>query len=665
MNNLKMRSKYPRFLLVASSWMPRSWLTLIFGLFLIVGVVVLDDYGISIDEAAQRSIGVATVDYIMQNNDNLLQKWERHYGVAFELSLVFFERILGLEDSRSIYLSRHLVTHLFFLVGGFICYFLAYGLFQNRLLALFAMLLFLLHPHMYAHSFFNTKDIPFLSMFMIALFLINRGFRKDTIGVFLLCGMVIGILTNIRIMGIMLFAAVLAMRVCDFVYASGREEKKHILITSGGFGLVAVLTLYVTWPYIWSDPIRHLIEAFTTMAHFPNNPDELFQGEKLFTKNPPFHYVPTYISITTPPVTLLLGVIGIVSIFGRGFVRPGDIFRNTPLRFEFLLVACFMLPILAVVLMRSTLYNGWRQMYFLYAPFCVLAIFGLHGLVSYSKRIRFGKWVVYGLVGAGVGATVVSMTLIHPLQHLYFNFLVDRTTPENLIRTYYFNHWGTANRIALKYLTEQYPSSSIYINSGHFRIMNNLAIFSKEDRERIFIGISPDRKSANFSLFDWPQQMKEIDSFIPSLIYKHKIYNNTILYVTKMISINKDTAYARRKTYRTIAPGRLVFSSNFEIYFSEDDRTLIYEKKSCSGKDTIPVFLLHVLPTYSNDLPDEFKQYGYGSYDFFFNEKGIILDGKCVAMVKLPKYEIASIVTGQYFLLTGIGVWKGQFPLSK
>ena len=213
------------------------------GIFLIVGIVVLPDYGISVDEPAQRRLAIFTADYIVGKNDYLLQAHDRNYGVAFEMLLLFIERILVLEDSRSIYLIRHLLTHFFFLIGGLVCYFLAYRLFNNRLLAIFAMLLFLLHPRMYAHSFFNSKDIPFLSMFMVTLFLIFRGFRKDTIWAFLLCGTGIGILTNIRILGIMLFAAVLAMRICDYFFASRREEKKHILVTGGGGLLLYLLCM--------------------------------------------------------------------------------------------------------------------------------------------------------------------------------------------------------------------------------------------------------------------------------------------------------------------------------------------------------------------------------------------------------------------------------------
>ena len=43
---------------------------------------------------------------------------------------------------------------------------------------------------------------------------------------------------------------------------------------------------------------------------------------------------------------------------------------NTPVtRFGALAVACLALPVAAVIMIDANLYNGWRQMYFLAAPF--------------------------------------------------------------------------------------------------------------------------------------------------------------------------------------------------------------------------------------------------------------------------------------------------------
>lgn len=110
------------------------------------------------------------------------------------------ERLLGLTYRRHQLLTRHGLIHLVFLLGG---------------LAVFAMLVFLLHPRLYAHSFFNSKDIPFASMFLIALLLIHRAFRQDTVAGFVALGVGVGVATNLRIMGMVLVSVVVALRAGD------------------------------------------------------------------------------------------------------------------------------------------------------------------------------------------------------------------------------------------------------------------------------------------------------------------------------------------------------------------------------------------------------------------------------------------------------------------
>ena len=198
----------------------RHWaLWTVCAFFLLVAAFTLDDYGAWIDTWPQRVIGNAALDYLAGDGERAFEQlhftWDRYYGAVLEAPLALAERILGLEHGWDVYLGRHFLSHLFFLAGGVCCYLLVLRMFDSRVLALIATVLFLLHPRIYAHSFYNSKDVPFLAAFMIALFLTHRAFRHDTLGAFLLCGVGVGLLVNLRIMGVVLFAAVLALRALD------------------------------------------------------------------------------------------------------------------------------------------------------------------------------------------------------------------------------------------------------------------------------------------------------------------------------------------------------------------------------------------------------------------------------------------------------------------
>ena len=399
-------------------------------LFAVVGAAVVDDYGVSWDEFTQRSIAVASARYIAGDENALLPVAQvRYHGVAFELPLLWVEYALGLDDLRGRSLTRHLLTHFFYLAGGFCAGLLAWRLFGSKWLALLALLLFLLHPRLYAHSFFNSKDLPTLSMLMIVLYLTHRAWRKDTVAAFLWCGIGVGLLMNLRLVGAMLIPAVLALRALDLALPPRRPV--HIMLTGGAFLLAGAVTLYGTLPYLWANPLA-LTDALATMSQFPHHSHQLFQGQLLLPQELPAHYLPTWMGITTPPGTLLLSAIGAVGVCYWALRRPGDILRNRRLRFGGLLLGCLAGPILAVAALDANIYDGWRHMYLLYAPLCLLAVFGVWWIAGWAMA-RWGRrarLAVCAAAALGLGGIIVPMAQLHPHQELYFNFLVDRNTPE-------------------------------------------------------------------------------------------------------------------------------------------------------------------------------------------------------------------------------------------
>ena len=110
-------------------WAPAA---IVVALFAVLGIAVVDDFGVSTDEFTQREIAQINIDYALGTGGLPTYASDRYYGVAFEAPLILVERLLGLTDSRAILLSRHLLTHLFFLAGGWFCYLLTCRLFGHR-----------------------------------------------------------------------------------------------------------------------------------------------------------------------------------------------------------------------------------------------------------------------------------------------------------------------------------------------------------------------------------------------------------------------------------------------------------------------------------------------------------------------------------------------------
>ena len=353
-------------------------------LFAIAGVAILDEYGVTWDEFEQRWTAIVAADYALGISEEPRHSHDRYYGVVIEMPLLLVERAFGLHDSRDIYLTRHLLTHLFFIAGGFVFAMLAYRMIGGRWIAILAMLMFMLHPRLYAHSFFNTKDVPFAVLLVIALYLAHRAFRKDTIGAFLLCGIATGLAINLRVFGLMLLPMILAMRALD-LWQADREERKRILATAGVFAAAALGTAYIIHPYYWENPLR-FIEGVRALSQHPTLIQNLFMGQTYWSDAVPWNYIPVWFAITAPPVALLLGAIGAAAVCWQGISRPLAVLRDRETRFGVLLLGCVVLPVAVVVALQSNIYGGWRHMYFLWAPFCLLAAVGLHTIAN----IRMG-----------------------------------------------------------------------------------------------------------------------------------------------------------------------------------------------------------------------------------------------------------------------------------
>ena len=630
---------------MAAALLPHRAALVALALFLAASLAVLDDYGLSFDDNRERFRGGLTLDYVLGSDDALSHFPDRAYGVGFEWPLTLVERAFRLEDSRHIYLTRHLMTRLFLLAGGLFAYLLARRLFGSGALALAVLLLFLIHPRIYGHSFFNSKDVPFLSMFMIALFLTHRAFKRDNLWAFALLGAAVGVLTNIRIMGVMLVPAVLAMRGFDLRFAASGAERKRILISAGVFTAAAALALYATWPHLWVDPVGRFAESFAHMARFPYDPVRLFRGSLFTSANLPADYILTWFSITTPPFALLLGGIGAAALLQRGAARPMQVVRNTRLRFGFLLIGCFALPVATVVLLDSSIY-GLRHMFFIYAPFSLIAAFGLKWLLSILTRTRL-RAAVYGAAGAGAGAALTAMALIHPFQYASFNFLVDRTTPERLKTQYSMHLTGVWGKLGLEQVLAGQPSGPVALEYD-INIVKTRGGFPQSDRARMRI-VNADL--ARFSL------TRERPNSTGKTLGTWSVYNNAIAFLAEKTP--GDNPYPA--AYEAARSSEPIARSEYDLYLNRDERSLTYAKEPCVIPDPEGLFYLLVYPERTSDLPEAERSLGRANISFYFQEYGDEFDGKCAAVVPLPDYDIAAIRTGQTGAFDPVSPWESTF----
>ncbi len=342
-----------------------------------------------------------------------------------------------------------------------------------------------------------------------------------------------------------------------------------------------------------------------------------------------------------------MGLLGLATLCWRGIAKPGAIFRNTEVRFAFLLLAAFAGPLLAVVLLDAHLYGGQRHLFFVYAPFSLLAVLGIKWL-SAAFKSRPWRAGLYGLAGLSAALLALQLTQLHPLQNLYFNPLADRKTPEHLRSHYDWDYHSMAYYEGIKWLLQAYPDRQLVVSSDQ---TISHRFLPPDARARVWL---VDSGAADFYLT--AHRKRALDTGEPrrfsNPLHTRQIYNNTILSVVTTADINA----RRRAEYQQLAAAGPAARSDFDLYLN--GRVLTYVQETCAYHGQW--LSLGILPQNPADVPRRTRDTrGYASYAVkLFPHVVDHFDGKCASAFILPSYPIAAITTGES------QVWQAQIYLD-
>lgn len=451
-----------------------------FCLALVISLLTYKDYGVSWDEAIQRDLGLVSYNYAFNNDTALLTHHDKALGTGFEMPLIIAEKCLNITDSRDVYLMRHLTIHLFFLICVFGGYILAFRLFKSRVIASLAFILLAFHPRIYAHSFFNSKDLPFLSVTILVLLMAQLAFEKNKVIWYSLLGLACGYATSIRSMGVIFIPCIGLFLLADLLrgFADKSVAKAaalNMLMCAAGF----CVALYVAWPYLWHDPIHRFVGSFQSLANIFSGGTVLFNGRVFPSEKLPLDYMPIWFSITMPELWLVCGLTGLLVVVASFAWYPKQFLFVPEKKVLLLCVMCFSGPVIAMVAFHGVNIDDWRHLYFIYPSFVVLILFIVSKLLAGRFRMLMYVSALLQLTWTGW-----FMVRAHPFQQVYFNELVSHEK-EYLRMHYDLEYWGCSYKEGLDFLVSHYKNDTLRIRWDMDPLRNNVLLLRKEDRDRI------------------------------------------------------------------------------------------------------------------------------------------------------------------------------------
>ena len=522
-----------------------------FIIFTIIGLFIYQDYGFNIDETFTRKSGLYWLIFLsdffsfdeiskiasekLNTSDDFTMPWSNAYGIIFDVPAALIEVLFSFDQPLKVYQMRHMLTFFYFLVGLIFLYKILLDRFNNKLLSLFGCFLLILTPRLFGEIFHNSKDIVFLSLFIITIFFYFKTIEKKNYKYLILFSLFSAFSTSTRIFGIIIPFTFL------FIYflsvLSQKREIKNLKSIIIYFSLY-LFFLYLHWPYLWEAPINNFFQYVNNLNIF--GPKLIyFLGEHYNTELVPYSYLPIWIFISTPILNLILFFLGyyynskvfLMKFFNLGKVKNKyDFWNNNNEKKDFFILILFIIFIIAGIFLSPKHYNGWRIFYFLNFFIIYYSIFFIN---YFLKNKKFKKYFIHFSMAMFflISINIYKIFIYHPYQSYYFNELISKKVKSQFEGDYS----GLSGISFLREITKEDKSSIIKIAvNSWYPLWRMRELLPHEDKIRVKF-IFDDKRDANYvysnEIFDVNVQKSEKYKLDPSFkFYKSYIVDDIIIY---------------------------------------------------------------------------------------------------------------------------------------
>ncbi len=491
-----------------------------FILFFVIGLNIYKDYGLSNDEPFQRSVGYFWYIHLLENFSNnveiineIKQKFQsmywsnylnegnlNQYGILFDTLAAILEELFNINENREAFFLKHFLTFLFFFISSIFFYKIISERYNNNFFSIAFTFIYISSPRIFAESFYNCKDIVFMAFCVYSIYFALKNFKSLTYKNLFLFSLFTAFATNIRIMGIILFLLFFIFLLLDCLENKNLFRKNifRILFLLFSFPIF----VYLFWPFLWNAPIDNFLFTIKSSANFKSFPGQgiLYLGSYYDASNLPWHYIPVWILITTPIILILFFSSGLITtstfLFQKilNLSEKNKLWNTSNEKKDFFMLLFFLIPIFLVILLNSTLYGGWRHLYFIYPCLVYLSAIGFDYVLRNNTLNKF-KNIFYILIFFLLLNNIYNCVRFHPFQNVYFNYLFEKKA-NNLFE---IDFWGLGNIKALEYLAkEKYKGEKIQIKVSSYTPLKYSKLILDKNLREIFSDMNTSNENQKF-----------------------------------------------------------------------------------------------------------------------------------------------------------------------
>ena len=281
--------------------------------------------------------------------------------------------------------------------------------------------------------FNNPKDIPFAVGFVWAIYYLVRlvpALPRPPLRLVVKLGIASGLTMAVRVGGLLLLCYLGLLLSLWGAWQAIAARRLPVLIGSAWtllwrvFAPVAALAyslMLLFWPWAQGDPLHHPLEALAAFSKEIVWSKILFDGRLVSADHLPWDYLPVFISLALPELTLAL-LLAAPVIAGLALLRR-DAWRCERALPLFLLGFAIVFPVAYAIAVKAVLFNGMRHFIFVLPPIAAVAGLAADRALHWLETFEY-RQPVYAALGLYGLAHVAIMVMLHPDQYVYYNGFV-------------------------------------------------------------------------------------------------------------------------------------------------------------------------------------------------------------------------------------------------
>ena len=514
---------------------------------LLIGIFTLNGYGDSWDDLSLRKYAAKSLEaygtWVARGEVQITTEDLGSYGPSYVMAVALLS-----QDNPDL---RHFIYFVTFLAGAWAFYMLGLR-WLSQPAALGATLLYLTQPVLWGHAFFNPKDTPFLSLFLLSIYFglklfdespnpIQESDRRTALLTALWLGSVFSLFlltdtfhtaivnlvhaakagetniisltaSDIRTAAPELyiqkyFTLFLRLRAVFFLlssffflfhksfrslhpsaftrsvypsvflgftsslrvlgpfaglivaYYALRKHGRKSIPTLIAYAVTAIIVMYLTWPYLWTNPLGNFIASIKTMSLYPWSGQVLFNGQQFASTELPASYLPVLLGLQLTEPLWALTLIGVV-VAGIRLREKRELIE--------LSILWLILPLFGFIVMRTALYDNFRQVFFILPP-----LFWLAGVaIEQVKRPAFQMALIVLAALPGI----VDGIRLHPYEYIYYNRFIGGV--DGVQGRFELDYWGASYREAAEFVNSTAPANATVWIEGPSQLFE---LYARED----------------------------------------------------------------------------------------------------------------------------------------------------------------------------------------